>query len=131
MGRVTLAGRRVVAWRVTAGERGSASLVTLGVGLAVLLFAAGLAGASAATVGRHEAQRAADLAALAGARYSVDGPAVACARAAGIADRNGAQMTACQVAGLDLIVTVDWRIALLGRVASATARAGPFRAPAD
>ena len=113
------------------GDAGSASLVTLGVGLAVVLFAAGLTTAGAATVGRHEAQRAADLSALAGARYAVDGPETACRHAEAIAHRNDAALTECHLDGLDLIVTVNHPVALLGRSATATARAGPLRAPAD
>lgn len=113
------------------GDAGSASLVTLGVGLAVVIFAAGLSLAGAATVGRHEAQRAADLSALAGARFAIDGPVPACRRAESVAQVNGAAVTACRIDGLDLIVTVTRRIAWLGRSATAMARAGPYRAPAD
>jgi secretion/DNA translocation related TadE-like protein len=103
----------------------------LGVGMAVLLFAAGIACGGAATAARHEAQRAADLSALAGARFAVDGATVACAHAAEIASRNGTRIVACALDGLDLTVTVARPVILLGREAIASARAGPIRALVD
>jgi secretion/DNA translocation related TadE-like protein len=103
----------------------------LAVGL--VLLAAGLAGATvgAAHVARHRAQAAADLGALAGAVHAIEGQPAACARAAEIVTANGARLTSCELAGLDLTVTVAVApppVTGLGRPAVATARAGPVRA---
>jgi secretion/DNA translocation related TadE-like protein len=111
-------------------DRGSATVWLLAIGL--VLVAAGLAGAvlGAAHVARHQAQSAADLAALAGAARAVEGPQVACARAAELVMANGARLTGCTLDGLDLTVTVEVSPAPaldFGRPATATARAGPVR----
>jgi secretion/DNA translocation related TadE-like protein len=86
-----------------------------------------------ATVARHQAQAAADLAALAGARYVVLGADVACAVAEAVVAANRATMTSCRPDGLDLVVSVS--VAVRGAppavgVATATARAGPVGVPA-
>lgn len=112
-------------------DLGSGTVWLLAVGL--VLWAAALAGVAlgAAQVARHTAQSAADLGALAGAARAIDGPAAACARAAEIVAANGAQMRDCRLAGLDLLVVAEAAPAPVqwtGRVATATARAGPLRA---
>ncbi|MFS8499594.1 MAG: flp pilus-assembly TadE/G-like family protein [Micromonosporaceae bacterium] len=110
-------------------DRGSASVWCLAVG--TVLLAAGLAATSlgAAQVARHQAQAAADLAALAGAPQAVRGPDAACQRAAEIAAANRARLVGCRVEGLDVVVTVEVGSTLPApRPASATARAGPVRA---
>lgn len=101
--------------------------------IGLVLLGAGLAGAAlgAAHVARHQAQSAADLGALAGARHTIEGAQVACARAASIVEVNGGRLTQCQLDGFDLAVTVEVTpapAAGLGRVATASARAGPLRA---
>jgi secretion/DNA translocation related TadE-like protein len=108
-------------------QRGSASVWLLAVGL--VLVAAGLAGAAvgAAHVAAHQARSAADLGALAGAARAVEGPAVACARAAELVAANRAGLVGCRLDGLDLTVTVEVRPAGFARAAHATARAGPPR----
>lgn len=114
---------------MSARDRGSASVWWLAVGLALL--GAGLAGAAvgAAHVARHQAQSAADLAALAGAARAGEGTAAACARAAEIVAANQARLTDCQLDGLDITVTVEMTPAgVVSGVAIATARAGPRRA---
>jgi len=105
-------------------DRGSASIWLLCAGAVVI--AVGLAGAlaAAAATARHRAQAAADLGALAGARYAVAGGAVACAHAGAIVEANGARMTGCHLDGLDLVVIVELPVAGLGTV-HGTARAGP------
>ncbi|MFY1635667.1 Rv3654c family TadE-like protein [Solwaraspora sp. WMMB335] len=115
---------------VDTGQRGSASLWLLAVGL--LLVAAGAVGAllGAARVARHQARVAADLAALAGAAQVFDGPAASCARATELAQRNNARLTSCVVAGLDVVVTVEVPVLPatgIDGVATAHARAGPVR----
>jgi secretion/DNA translocation related TadE-like protein len=110
------------------GERGSASLWVLGVGLAVLLFAGAVAAAGSVLVARHRAQAAADLGALAGAVRAGEGPDAACARARQIIEANGASLVECQVDGLDVVVGVEVAPAGVGRAigpARARARAGP------
>jgi secretion/DNA translocation related TadE-like protein len=112
-------------------DRGSATIWVLAAGLVLLL--AGVSGATvgAAHVARHQAQSAADLAALAGAAHAVEGSGAACVRAAQIAAANDARVAGCQLNGLDLTVTVEVSppaIVGAGRPASATARAGPVRA---
>ncbi len=114
----------------TGRDRGSASLWVLAVGLT--LVAAALAGAAvgAARVGRHEARTAADLGALAGAARVVEGDEAACARAADLVAANGGRLVSCEVAGLDLTVTVEVVVTPLpglARFTRAAARAGPVR----
>jgi secretion/DNA translocation related TadE-like protein len=113
------------------GDRGSASLWVLGVGLAVLLFAGAVAAAGSVLVAKHRAQAAADLGALAGAVHAAEGPDVACAWAGQVTEGNGASLVECLVDGLDVVVTVNVEPAGVGRAvgpARARARAGPARA---
>lgn len=109
------------------GDRGSASVWVLAIGLVVIVVAQAFAMVGAATVARHRAQAAADLAALAGALRVLDGESVACARAAEVSARNGAGLVACRVDGFDVIVTVE--VAATGPgawgAAQRSARAGP------
>jgi secretion/DNA translocation related TadE-like protein len=116
------------------GDRGAASIFVLAVGL--VLVAAGLAGASVGTarVGRHQAQNAADLAALAGAADAIYGEAVACARADRFAAANGGRVTSCAVEGLEVVVRAEVEVRPmpgLVRQAEASARAGPLQSTAD
>jgi secretion/DNA translocation related TadE-like protein len=107
-------------------ETGSATVWVLATGLVFVLVAAALAGAGAATVARHRAQVAADLAALAAALRAWEGEAVACARAGDLSTQNRASLISCRLEGLDAIVTVEVRAAGgAGWSAHASARAGP------
>lgn len=74
------------------------ALVTL------LVFGLSLA---AVTSGRHRAEAAADLGALAGALRTVDGETVACAYAARVARRMDARLLSCRVVGWDVLVAVE------------------------
>jgi secretion/DNA translocation related TadE-like protein len=114
--------------RPAARDRGSASIWLLCVGCVVVAF--GLAGAlaAAAATGRHRAQAAADLGALAGAPYAVNGSSVACTRAAAIVEANGARLADCRVEGVDLIVVAELSVAGVG-TARGAARAGPVGEP--
>jgi secretion/DNA translocation related TadE-like protein len=99
--------------------------------MAVLLaIATGGAVFGSAVIARHRAQAAADLAALAAAGRVGSGPQSACALASAVAVANRSRLTACTVAELDMIVSVDVPVAL-GRIgvasAHAAARAGPGR----
>ena len=109
---------------MTAGDRGSASVWLLCAGLVVVAFGMTGALAGAAATGRHRAQVAADLGALAGARYAVEGAPAACTRAAGIVAANGARMADCRLDGVDLVVVAEVPVAGVG-TARGVARAGP------
>jgi secretion/DNA translocation related TadE-like protein len=110
------------------GDRGGATVLVLAIGLVTVLVAIASAAVGSAIVARHRAQTAADLAALAGALDSLDGVEVACARAREIAASNGGHLIACDLDGLDVVVTVEARpsgLAAMGGTARASARAGP------
>lgn len=107
-------------------EHGAATAYAVGL-VAVLVVASVLLTLVASVfVGRREAEKAADLAALAGARahqIGEDGCAVARERA----EANGAELTSCVLDGADVLVEVEVRgsrlledLAVPGR-----ARAGP------
>lgn len=91
--------------------------------LALLTVTAGGAQVGSAVVARHRAQAAADLAALAAAGVLPSGQETACGVAREVAAANSATVTACEVAGLDVVVRVEARAAV--GVARAVARAGP------
>ncbi|HKD97003.1 MAG TPA: Rv3654c family TadE-like protein [Micromonosporaceae bacterium] len=113
-------------------DQGSATVWVLSACVLVVSIGLACVVAVAAVVGRHRAQAAADLAALAGARYAALGEAAACAAAGAVVDANGARVTACRLDGLDLVVSVAVEVpgapAALGP-ARATARAGPAGIP--
>jgi secretion/DNA translocation related TadE-like protein len=102
-------------------------------GLALVL--AGVAGAAvgAARVGRHRAQAAADLGALAGAARAIEGTEAACERAGRFVAANGGRTTSCEVNGLEIWVSTEVAVTPLPgltRHATAAARAGPVYAAA-
>lgn len=115
--------------RAAESEAGSVTLFAVGC-LALLLLVGSALGVVAAMVRAHRAaQSAADLAALAGAA-SVGGAGRGdpCAAAASVAERNGATLLGCTLAGRDVRVRTEvpgprW----LGQVADLTAeaRGGP------
>jgi secretion/DNA translocation related TadE-like protein len=110
------------------GDRGSATVPVLAVGLVTVLVALVVAAAGAAMAARHRAQLAADAAALAGAARAVEGEQNACAAAAAIATANGAELVHCGLDGWDAVVTVAVRpptVATAFGRAVASARAGP------
>lgn len=81
-----------------------------------------------AAVGRHHAQAAADLAALAAATELPAGTTAGCARADEIARRMNVRVVSCEVLQWDVTIAVEVRMSLgpLGaRVVRAQARAGP------
>jgi len=110
-----------------ANDRGSATVWALAIGLVIVSTATVLALAGAASVARHRAQAAADLAAIAAALQVWDGEVAACARADDVSARNGARLVACRLDDLDAVVTVEVSPPLLARFGSAraSARAGP------
>jgi secretion/DNA translocation related TadE-like protein len=92
--------------------------------MVLMLVAAAFVTVGAATVARHRARNAADLAALGAAALVWEGERSVCARAAELSRQNGAQLMACQLDGLDVVVSVEVRAAGIG-AATASARAGP------
>lgn len=109
-------------------ERGSATLVAVAMMAVLLAITLGGSVFSSAVIARHRAQAAADLAALAAAGRVGSGPQSACMWASSVATANRARLTACTLAELDVVVTVEVAVAL-GRLgigsARAAARAGP------
>lgn len=93
---------------------------------ALLSITGGSVYLGAAVVARHRAQAAADLAALAAAARLAAGPETACAQAKAVARQMRVSTTGCDVDDLDVVVTVDVRLAVGGwGSARAAARAGP------
>ena len=79
-----------------------------------------------AVVARDRAQAAADLAALAAAARLAAGPETACAQAKLVARAMRGSTTGCAVDDLDVVVTIEVRLAVGGwGSARAAARAGP------
>jgi secretion/DNA translocation related TadE-like protein len=78
----------------------------------------------AAVVARHQAEGAADLAALAAASVAVDGERAACAEARWVVERMGAVLRSCRLSGWDALVEVDVAFGPFGSAAG-RARAGP------
>ncbi|MGE2690176.1 Rv3654c family TadE-like protein [Mycolicibacterium pulveris] len=115
-------------WNPRRGEDGSATLAAVAAMAVLLALTVGAVYVGAAVIGRHRAQAAADLAALAAANAVPDGAAAACARATAIANAMEATVTGCSVQELDVVVAVAVPVAV-GRLtvgpARAVARAGP------
>jgi secretion/DNA translocation related TadE-like protein len=110
------------------GDRGVATVWAAGA-IAVLMSVAvfGLY-LGAAMVARHQAESAADLAALAGAATVVAGERYACAQARRVTDRMRVQLVSCRMQEWDVLVDVAARPAgWVGGLGAATgrARAGP------
>lgn len=114
--------------RSARSEQGSSTVIVAGlisllcvIGTAVLVI-------GMARTARHQADAAADLAALAAASALLEGGAAPCAAAADIATRNGANLTGCTIEGQTVRVAVSVPVNLgtwgLGE-ALARARAGP------
>lgn len=84
-----------------------------------------------AVILRHQAESAADLAALAGAAQVLAGEQYACAQARRVTDRMRVQLVSCHTQGWDVLVDVaaqpDGWLGSLG-AATSRARAGPVAA---
>ncbi len=99
---------------------------------ALVAVLAAVLGLVAAVGGRHRAEAAADLAALAAAGQAVRGEEVACGRAGDVAAGTGGRIVLCRVRGGEALVEVEvaLRVAVLGAVtARGRARAGPAESP--
>ncbi len=111
-------------------DRGSAT-VWSAMAMAALVAVAGVVLQLGAAVGaRHRAEAAADLGALAAAAHAVEGPDVACAKAAVVTDGMNVVLTSCLLDGWDAVVEVAAAapapLAVLGS-AHGRARAGPVQ----
>lgn len=114
---------------MTARDQGSGTVVVLGAAGVVLAVTVGALMVVSAVLASHRAQSAADLAVLGAAAVLARGEpaAAACARAAAVADRNGANVAACRPGSdlsVELVVAVPASIPGVG-TATARARAGP------
>lgn len=114
-----------------AGERGSGSVLVLGVVAAVLVVLTATLVLTGALAAAHRSRGAADLSALAAAGEAVDGAssATACGVAADLARVNGATLRSC-VVGTDGVVDVEVAVAVPLHVAGITPRMMPGRARA-
>lgn len=112
-------------------ERGSATVLSVGVLAATVILAAGFAAAGQAGAARHQAQGAADAAALAAAAKVLLGPGEACSAAAELVAENRTEMESCEVSELEVTVRVTTEPAGMGDLfgpARASSRAGPVTA---
>jgi secretion/DNA translocation related TadE-like protein len=93
---------------------------------ALLAVTGGASYLGAAVVARHQAQAAADLAALAAAARLPAGPESACVQAGVVARAMRAQPADCVVDNLDVVITIEVGL-VVSRWGSAraAARAGP------
>ena len=105
-------------------ERGSGSVVTVGVGGAIAVLTALALPLYIGLSARHSIAAAADAAALAGANVASGlFTGYPCEQAAVVASVNRAQLTRCDVDGL--VVTVGVSGTILGIPVTVTATAGP------
>jgi secretion/DNA translocation related TadE-like protein len=113
------------------GERGSATVWVIALSAVLAVVGAAVVLVGAATVARHRAGTAADLAALAGAGRAAWGEPGGCELAAQVATANSATLVSCSVdagAVVEVRVIVPVRLGRLGVwSASGRARAGPVR----
>lgn len=118
---------------VMVDERGSGTVLVLGIIAVLLAMAVCAGGLIQAQAAAGKARSTADLAALGGATAlsSVVAPSEPCETAGRVARANGAEVTVCTVAGEDVVVEVSVRTRVLGvvREAVSAARAGPADAP--
>lgn len=111
------------------GDRGAATALSAILALALLAVLVLVLQIGAATIARHRAEGAADLAALAAAAHAPSGVGPACERAAQVVDGMRASVVECLLVGWNARVTVEAdlpAIVLLGGKASARAHAGPI-----
>ncbi|MDR0945414.1 MAG: hypothetical protein LBM66_04545 [Bifidobacteriaceae bacterium] len=112
-------------------ERGSGTVLMVGLVAALMVVALATALLAAALAAAGRARAAADLGALAGAQALIDGlgPAAACAAAAGVAAENGATLTDCSPGREGRLAVRVQAPAPLGRLGARTACAGAEAGP--
>jgi secretion/DNA translocation related TadE-like protein len=114
--------------RPGSGERGSATVVMLGVVAAVLTLTVSGLLLSSAVLASHQARAAADLSALAAAGALLKGePSPAACRSAGlVATANHGRLQRCVAVGMQAWISITVPAGMRGLgVASARSRAGP------
>ncbi len=112
-------------------ERGSATILAVGVMAALVLFAGVFAAVGQAGAARHRAQGAADAAALAGAVRILLGEAAACEAASELIAAGETVLERCEVKDLEITVHVTAEpvgIPAMFGPARAVSRAGPVMA---
>jgi secretion/DNA translocation related TadE-like protein len=110
------------------GDRGTATVLSAVVSLALLAMLWFVLQLGAVTITRHRAEGAADLAALAAAAYAPHGQQLACERAKEVANGMHVEITDCRMDGWDARVVVRADLPAFvpgGHNASARACAGP------
>ena len=115
---------------VLRGDRGSASALIVAVVAVAVTLAGWLGLLASAQAARGRAQAAADLAALAAARWVLDGRDDACGLAEQVVIRNGSRLAACADEGIG-VVSVRVTVSTILGDAQAAARAGPRAARGD
>jgi secretion/DNA translocation related TadE-like protein len=100
-------------------DRGAATVLAAAMMAVLLAVTVGGIYIGSAVVARHRAQSAADMAALAAALRLPEGAEPACGQASVIAKAMKAELAACEIDELDVVVTVQ------AGPARAAARAGP------
>lgn len=87
-----------------ATDRGAATIWVVALIAAMLMFATGVLAIGSATVTRHRAAGAADLAALAAADYAPDGEQAACGWARWVTDRMRVRLVSCHLDGWNALI---------------------------
>lgn len=106
------------------GERGSASVLSIGILGALVLLSSGAVAVAGATAAKQRVSGAADAAALAAADVASGARAgVPCSEAERLGAANGAAIVSCSVDGT--VVTVTASATYLGLPLAIEARAGP------
>lgn len=111
-------------------ERGSGTVLVLGLILAISVVLLGLMAVGDAVATKERAQDIADVAALAGAqKLRHEGSSVACRQAGELVARHGLSMSSCAVRESHVIVSVRARTHMIKTSVEASARAGPADEP--
>ncbi|MFF1877328.1 Rv3654c family TadE-like protein [Leifsonia sp. NPDC058230] len=106
------------------GERGSATVLALGIVAALVCLSGGAIAAAGAAVAKQRVAGTADLAALAAADVASGAlPGSPCSEAERVVRANGARLGACEVDGA--VATVTASLSYLGFGVEVGARAGP------
>ena len=90
-------------------EEGSSTVLVLGFVTVLLLVGGLVASVACVAVARHQAEAAADLAALAAAGRAFEGGAAACAAARHVVEAQAGELLECRLEGVDVLVEVGVR----------------------
>ncbi|SDL55688.1 Rv3654c family TadE-like protein [Nonomuraea jiangxiensis] len=109
-------------------ERGSATLWGVALMAMLVALATAFAIAGSVRVARHRVNSAADLSALAAAKYALIDPEGACQTASTLATQNGVQLTQCEITDeiADVRTALPISLPIVGaRTLTGRSRAGP------